>query len=240
MASIIRPSNKIRQQCRWHPYPSTLTLEHAAAQAIFQSAQSAISQRGAFHLVLAGGNTPQRVYELLTNLETNWEAWHIYFGDERCLPAENEARNSAMATNALLRHVSIPQHQIHIIPAENGAEAAASAYAQTLKKVEIFDLVLLGLGEDGHTASLFPGHAWGVEVDAPATLAILDAPKPPAQRVSLSASRLSKTRQLIFLVSGDAKALAIRSWRDGNEIPAAAIAPECGVDTYLEETLLST
>lgn len=240
MASIIPPSNTLRQQCRWHPYPSTTSLEYAAAQAIFNASQQAIRRHGAFHVVLAGGTTPRKVYELLRSMDTNWLAWHIYFGDERCLPAEHAERNSRMASQAWLQHVKIPASQIHIIPAEQGAEAAASAYAQTLSKVDMFDLVLLGLGEDGHTASLFPGHDWGTSADSPATLAVHDAPKPPPERVSLSAHRLSQTLQLIFLVSGAAKQQAIMDWRSGKEIPAAAIAPGCGVDVYLEEGLLET
>lgn len=238
MALIIPPSNNLRQQSRWHLYPATSSLEYAAAQAIFNASQQAIRRHGAFHLVLAGGTTPRRVYELLRPLDTNWGAWHIYFGDERCLPADHVDRNSRMAAQSLLEHVKIPASQIHIIPAEKGADAAASAYAHTLSKIDMFDLVILGLGEDGHTASLFPGHDWGTSPHASASLAVHDAPKPPPERVSLSAHRLSQTRQLIFLVSGSAKQQAIGDWRKGKEIPAVAIAPACGVDVYLEERLL--
>ncbi|HUX90733.1 MAG TPA: 6-phosphogluconolactonase [Gallionellaceae bacterium] len=241
MTLIIRPSlidNNSRQQCRWHACPSTSSLEYAAAQAIFNASQQAIRQRGAFHLVLAGGTTPRRVYELLKTKDANWKAWHVYFGDERCLPAGHAERNSRMAAQAWLDHVNIPARQIHIITAEHGAEAAASSYAKILSKVNTFDLVILGLGEDGHTASLFPHHDWGTLPDAPATLAVHDAPKPPPERVSLSAQRLSQTRELLFLVSGAAKRQAVIDWRNGKSIPAAAIAPDCGVDIYLEEDLL--
>lgn len=241
MSPIIRPSilnNNPRQQCRWHNYPTTSSLEYAAAQAIFNASQQAISQRSAFNIVLAGGTTPRRVYELLRKIDTNWSAWHIYFSDERCLPADHADRNSRMAALAWLDQVSIPASHIHIIPAEQGAQAAASAYAQTLSKVDMFDLVILGLGEDGHTASLFPHHEWGTSPDAPATLAVHDAPKPPAQRVSLTARRLSQTRQLMFLVSGITKRQAIIDWRSGKEIPAAAVSPASGVDVFLEDNLM--
>lgn len=238
MASIIPPSNNLRQQCRWHGYPATEALEHAAAQAIFNCSQQSISQRGSFHIVLAGGTTPRRVYELLRTLATDWKAWHIYYGDERCLPADHPERNSHMATHAWLDQVSIPSGQIHPIPAERGAEAGASAYAQTLSQLKMFDMVILGLGEDGHTASLFPDHEWGTSPNAPATLAVHDAPKPPSNRVSLSAHRLSQTRQLVFLVTGSTKLQAIKDWRAGKRIPAAAIAPAAGVDIYLEDALL--
>lgn len=238
MASIIPPSNTLRQQCRWHGYPATEALEHAAAQAIFNCSQQSISQRGSFHIVLAGGTTPRRVYELLRPLATDWKAWHIYYGDERCLPAVHAERNSHMAAQAWLDQVSIPADQIHPIPAEQGAEVAAGTYAQTLSHLDMFDLVILGLGEDGHTASLFPGHEWGTSPGAPATLAVHNAPKPPPERVSLSANRLSQTRQLIFLVTGLTKRQAVIDWKNGKTIPAAAITPACGVDVYLEDTLL--
>lgn len=240
MVSIIRPSiinNNPRQQRRWHSYPTTSSLEYAAAQAIFNASQQAIGQRGIFYIVLAGGTTPRRVYESLRTMDANWNAWHIYFGDERCLPGGHAERNSRMAAIAWLDHVSIPASQIHIIPAEQGAEAAAGAYAQTLSEVELFDLVILGLGEDGHTASLFPHHEWGTSPDAPATIAVHDAPKPPLQRVSLTARRLSQTRQLMFLVSGATKRQAIIDWHDGKDIPAAAISPASGVDIFLEDEL---
>src|SRR6185295_18060576 len=110
------------------------------------------------------------------------------------------ARNSRMADEAWLDHVVVPARRRHPIRAELGAEAAARAYCASLEAVAMFDLVLLGLGEDGHTASLFPGHDWGEAPDAPDVLAVFDAPKPPLERVSLSAARLSRAREVLFLV----------------------------------------
>ncbi|MDD5180768.1 MAG: 6-phosphogluconolactonase [Gallionellaceae bacterium] len=226
------------QQCRWHAYPATAELEQAALQAILHAARQAISLRGTFHIVLAGGTTPRRVYELLRKADADWAAWHIYFGDERCLPPDHAERNSRMAALAWLDHAAIPSSQIHPIPAERGAGIAANIYAQTLAGIGLFDLVLLGLGEDGHTASLFPGHDLGNTPGAPAAIAVPDAPKPPPQRVSLSAQRLSAARQVMFLVTDAAKQQAINDWRKGVNIPAAAIAPVSGVDIYLENGLL--
>ena len=223
---------------RWHNFADTDALEQAAVKTILNASQQAIKLRGTFHLVLAGGTTPRRVYELLRNLNTDWKSWHIYYGDERCLPAAHTERNSHMASQAWLAHVNIPSGNIHAIPAELGAEAAATAYAKILNRVEMFDLVILGLGEDGHTASLFPSHEWGIAPDSPATLAVNDAPKPPPQRVSLSAHRLSQTRQLMYLVSGASKRQAVTDWRNDKDIPAASITPACGVDVYLEDALL--
>jgi len=226
------------QRCRWHDYATTTELEQAATLAILHAAHVAIGQRGAFHIVLAGGTTPRRVYESLRSADANWAAWHAYFGDERCLPADHAERNSRMAAQAWLDHVAIPAAQIHPIPAEMGADAAARTYAQLVSGIELFDLVLLGLGEDGHTASLFPDHDFGVTADAPAAIAVHDAPKPPPERVSLSAHRLSAARKVIFLVTGEGKRQAVKNWRSDANIPASAIAPACGGDVYVEAGLL--
>lgn len=236
MSSLIRRDTA--QQCRWYGFSSVTELEHDAVQTILSSADQAIAARGAFHLVLAGGTTPRRVYESLRTCAADWNNWHIYFGDERCLPLDHTERNSGMAARAWLDHVAIPKLQIHIIPAETGAIQAAIEYAAIVDKVDFFDLVLLGLGEDGHTASLFPDHDWGLRSSSPSVIPILDAPKPPAERISLSTYRLSHARQVLFLVSGAAKQNAIRDWKRGMEIPASAISPSNGVDIYLEEVLL--
>lgn len=228
---------QMTQTCRWHAFDSTLELERAAVAEILSAAQRAIAVRGAFHIVLAGGTTPRRVYEALRGAATDWRAWHVYYGDERCLPIDHAERNSRMAAQVWLDHVAIPAAQVHPIPAEAGAAEAAEKYAGVVNNIE-FDLVLLGLGEDGHTASLFPNHDAGVELNAPSTLVVSDAPKPPPQRVSLSARRLSDTHQVIFLVTGNGKAQAVANWRSGKKIPAALIAPQCGVDVYVERSLL--
>jgi 6-phosphogluconolactonase len=145
-----------------------------------------------------------------------------------------------MAGLAWLDHVGIPAAQIHVIEAERGAESAARHYAQIVDRVAQFDLVLLGLGEDGHTASLFPDHDPGNTPDASAVLAVHDAPKPPPERVSLSANRLGAAHQVMFLVTGESKRQAVHDWRSGMDIPAAAIKPAGGVDIYLEAGLLES
>ena len=138
-----------------------------------------------------------------------------------------------MAEEAWLDHVAIPASQRAPIPAELGADAAARAYGASLRSVASFDLVLLGLGEDGHTASLFPGHDWGAAPGSPAALAVFDAPKPPPERVSLSAARLSDAREALFLVAGESKRAALAQWRAGAAIPARAIRPAAGVDVLV-------
>ena len=222
----------LTQERRWTVFPSSDSLAAAAVAAILAAARQAIAERGAFHLVLAGGTTPRRVYQMIAAAAIDWQCWHIYFGDERCLPPDDAERNSRMASEAWLSRVPIPPAQILAIPAEHGPVAAAAEYAAALAAVELFDLVLLGLGEDGHTASLFPGQVHADEQRA--ALAVWAAPKPPPERVTLSVARLSAARQVIFLVTGASKAAAVAAWRRGEAIPAAAIAPAGGVDIYLE------
>lgn len=224
--------------CRWHAVLDERALQQAAVGTILAGAARAIRERGQFHLVLAGGNTPRGIYRELCAARTDWSAWRIYFGDERCLPQADSARNSRMAAEAWLDWVPIAPPQRHTIPAELGALLAARMYAETLQTVGDFDLVLLGLGEDGHTASLFPGHDWGAARGSPDALAVFDAPKPPPQRVSLSAARLSRARQVEFLVSGESKRRAVGEWRAGKDIPARAIMPPAGVEVLVESALL--
>lgn len=188
--------------------------------------------------MLAGGNTPREIYRALGAARADWSAWNVYFGDERCLPPDDPARNSRMAARAWLDSVPIPAVQVHAIPAESGALRAARMYAELLRAVGDFDLVLLGLGEDGHTASLFPGHDWGTACGAPDALPVFDAPKAPPQRVSLSARRLSRAREVIFLVAGESKRRAVAEWRAGKDIPARSIMPPAGVDVLVESALL--
>jgi len=234
MPSLPITTNKTQLR-RWHPFKEALELELAATATILRTAQEAIAKRGAFHIVLAGGTTPRKVYEALRKAQADWPAWHIYYGDERCLPSDHAERNSTMAAQAWLNHVAIPANQIHPVPAEKGALIAAEEYARIVDKIGVFDLVLLGLGEDGHTASLFPDHELGMTEDAPSTLTIFDAPKPPPQRVSLSARRLSDAAQVMFLITGNNKAQALHDWNGGVAIPAAAITPKNGVDVYIEK-----
>ena len=212
-------------------------VARAAAARILGAAREAIAARGRFTLVLAGGTTPQAAYRLLASADSAdlatapWSQWHIYFGDERCLPADDPERNSRMAAEAWLDHVPIPRTQIHPIEAERGAQPAARDYSALLAAVVPFDLVLLGMGEDGHTASLFPGQrhdpdAWVVAVSC--------APKPPAQRVSLSARALSATRALLLLVTGEGKRAALQRWGAGEALPLAGLAPAAPIELLLD------
>jgi len=219
---------------RWHVCMTAAEVRERAVAWIAAAAREAVAARGAFRLVLAGGETPRGVYEELRAIDTDWSAWQVWFGDERCLARDDPRSNSRMAEAALLSHVPIPPEQVYVVRGERGAEQAAADYRAALAGAAEFDLVLLGLGEDGHAASLFPGDDWGEAPGAPDVLAVHAAPKPPAERVSLSARRLGRTRCALFLVTGAGKLGAVSAWRAGGNLPAASIRPPAGVDVLVE------
>jgi 6-phosphogluconolactonase len=218
---------------RWHSFSSADEVRDQTLERIRRTAAEAIALRGVFHIVLAGGTTPRAVYQTLCNEAAQWDKWQVWFGDERCLPPADPERNSRMARDAWLDQVPIPAVQVHDILAESDPEAGARTYAAALEGIAEFDLVLLGLGEDGHTASLFPGHEWGEAPGSPTVLPVHGAPKPPPHRISLSAQRLSRARQVLFLVTGEGKREAVMRWQAGERIPASAICPPGGVDVLL-------
>ncbi len=219
----------------WQRFPDVPSLIAAARTKILDSAQQAIQQRGVFRLVLAGGSTPRELYSSLVGVSTNWHAWHIYYGDERVVSEIHPERNSRMVASHWLDHVHIPMENIHVIPTERGLIEAIALYEHVLAQVDMFDMVLLGLGEDGHTASLFPGNPWGLEPDAPPVLPVCNAPKPPSTRVTLSAQRLSRTREILFLIRGRSKKEAVKRWLAGEHIPAAVLRAEAHVYVFLDE-----
>jgi 6-phosphogluconolactonase len=227
------------QLLRWHPEPSLFALISDARSRLLDSAARAIDERGRFVVVLAGGNTPRGLYEQMRDVKTDWSCWHVWFGDERCAAPDDPERNSRMAQAAWLDRVAIPAAQVHAIAAERGAVEAARRYVAELAGVGTFDMVLLGLGEDGHTGSLFPGHDAGRGADAASALAVFGAPKAPQERVSLSARRFSDARETIFLVNGESKRNAVQRWRRGEPIPASMIVPPGGVDVLVDASLLA-
>ncbi|MGR8998224.1 MAG: 6-phosphogluconolactonase [Gammaproteobacteria bacterium] len=222
----------MQHESRWHILETADQVAAAACEKILDAAEHAIKKYGKFKLVLAGGSTPEKVYRLLAQADADWENWAIYYGDERCLPVNHADRNSLMATQVFLEKVAIPDSQIFTIPAELGPEQAALQYQQIVADALPFDMVLLGMGEDGHTASLFPGHQHQEEELAHA---VYNSPKPPPERVSISAKALSNTQQLIFLITGANKQEAVKNWRSGLNLPVASIIPENPVDIYIDK-----
>lgn len=203
-------------------FPDAAAVAGEACRRIVAAAQAAIAERGVFRIVLAGGSTPQLTYRLLAGSRQDWSAWEVYWGDERCLPVSHPGRNSYSAHLVWLAQVDIPPGQIHPIPAELGAGQAALIYAATLRDKRPFDLVLLGMGEDGHTASLFPGAV--AETETRLVVAVHDAPKPPAERVSLNYGVLRDCREQLILVGGKDKAATLLAWSAGAKLPIARAA----------------
>jgi len=214
---------------RWHSFDSQDAINQAAITRILKAADEAIAEHGSFLIVLAGGSTPKAVYQLLSQETADWANWHVFHNDDRCLPVDHADRNSKMARDAWLNKVAIPAAHIHDIPAELGNVEGAKAYAETLKGVRTFDLVILGLGEDGHTASLFPNQTVDNSADA---VPVFDAPKPPADRITISQNRLNNTQEVMFLVTGAGKQDAVNQWRKGVQVPASLITGKNGADVY--------
>lgn len=222
----------MQQTLRWHIFKNADAVAEAACQQILKAAEQAIAQHGQFKCVLAGGTTPEKIYRLLALTDADWANWMIYFGDERCLPPDHADRNSQLAIKTLLDRVPIPAGQIFTMPAEQDPKTAAELYAPMVAEALPFDLVLLGMGEDGHTASLFPGHSHPTDE---LTHAVYNSPKPPSERVTISAKALSNSRQVIFLVTGANKQTAVKAWRDGASLPVATIATENPIDVLIDQ-----
>lgn len=186
----------------------------ALAVDIASAARAAIHSRQAFKLVVTGGDSVLPLYERLRLLDTDWAAWRIFWSDERCVPPTDAMRNSRRAREIWLDHVPVSETHLFPIPAELGPDEGARRYNQLLSMEADFDLVLLSLGEDGHVASLFPGHTevLNSRLDA---IAIHNAPKLPPQRVTLSLQRLLRTGALALVAIGRAKQRALEEFRLG-------------------------
>jgi 6-phosphogluconolactonase len=194
-------------------------LARAAAEEVTRRAAEAVAARGAFTLVLAGGSTPRALYRLLADpaepfrARVAWPAVHAFFGDERAVPEGSPDSNAGMARAALLAHV--PLAAVHRIEGERGAAEAAARYEADLRArfgdvpAPAFDLVLLGVGPDGHTASLFPGSP---ALDERRRWAVAGPPglPPRVERVTLTFPVLDAARAVLFLVAGADKAAALR------------------------------
>ncbi len=188
-----------------------------AAALVVRLLDEARAARGVAHLALAGGTTPRRVYELLAERVTDWEGVELWWGDERCVPVNDPRSNARMAIEALLSKVDVPAERIHPMPGDRGPDDGARAYAAELAEhvlettpdgLPVLDVCLLGLGEDGHTASLFPG-APALQARGVACVGVRDAPKPPPERITLSLDALRAARRCLLVVTGEAKAAAL-------------------------------
>jgi 6-phosphogluconolactonase len=199
-------------------------LAAAVAERVEGALIRAVDERGRFHLVVPGGSSPRKLFLELRERRLPWPYIHLYLTDERCLPAGHAQRNDHMMDELLLPYVALPSANLHRIPAELGPEAGARRFAQLLGDAPPFDLVILGLGEDGHTASLFPGSLC-LDDESPA-VAVFDAPKPPSQRVSMGLRRILSARERIVMAVGAGKRPVLQRIREGEEFPVTRAGPD--------------
>jgi 6-phosphogluconolactonase len=232
------------------PDPGALARE--AARRFADLAREAVDARGRFSAVLSGGSTPGALYRLLAEApyrtQIPWQAVHLFWGDERCVPPDDEgsddwppSSNYRLAYETLIAHVAIPEENIHRLPGELAPATAARTYDLALRDFFCgpqprFDLVLLGLGKDGHTASLFPGSSALEERERLAVAVEAHYEDRPAQRVSLTLPAINSARHILFLVQGKAKAgivQAVLSEANGAILPAQRVQPRAGQLTWL-------
>jgi 6-phosphogluconolactonase len=192
------------------------TAEQVAAAAA--ELVAAAIERGTRTLTLAGGGTPRRAYQLLSSRRLEWGRVTVLFGDERCLPPDDPESNYWMAKQELLDRVH--PGSVHRIPAELGPELGGRLYDPVVRSLTPLDLVLLGMGPDGHTASLFPG-APELRADGYA-VGVRGSPKPPPERVTMTLTALREAQRVVFLVTGEDKAEAVVKARDG-QVPSGMI-----------------
>lgn len=225
-------------------YEAPADLARAAAELLADAAARAAAARGRAALCLAGGSTPRATYRLLgaepLAARVPWERVHLFWGDERMVPADHPDSNRGAALAALGPPPRLPAANLHPMPTGLPPEPAAAAYEETLRRFFAaegeprFDLTLLGLGPDGHTASLFPGAPpaeagrWAAAAPPPAHLT------PQVARITLTLTAINASRRAVFLVAGRDKAAAVRrvihrGAAAGTDHPAALVAPAGGV-----------
>jgi 6-phosphogluconolactonase len=231
-------------------FPDQAALADEAARRFVALAQAAITAHGRFSVALSGGSTPRGLYERLAQPpyhdQIDWDNVHVFWGDERYVPPDNSESSFRMAREALLAHVPIPAANIYPMPTVGGTpEAAASAYAETITaffgaEQPRFDLILLGMGPDGHTASLFPG---APELTAPSgdlVIVVRDAPKPPPTRLSFTLALINAAANVLFVIAGADKAATLREVLRGPlepaRLPSQGVRPAQGTLVWLVDT----
>ncbi len=197
-------------------------------------------------IVLTGGTVAAKLHRAVASSsargEVDWSRVDFWFGDERFVPADDADRNAGQAAEALLDHLPVDPSRVHEMPASDGkygddVDAAAAGYAQELREAAVdgdtpvFDVVMLGVGPDGHCASLFPSHP-ALKDDRPA-IPVRDSPKPPPTRISLSIGPLRRAREVWFVASGAEKAEAVRNAVTGSDVTAVPASGPKGMDATL-------
>lgn len=229
-------------------FANRMELSQAAAQSLMQIASEAAAERGRFAMALAGGNSPEGLYRLLSqspfDRNVPWPQTHFFWGDERLVPPDDPGSNYGQAAELLLNQAPIPEENVHRAKGELNPAAAVDDYAAQLRdfaggqrRWPRFDLVLLGLGSDGHTASLFPGPIAAEETREPVMAVTAGYEGRPAHRLTLTPLVFNDARHVIFLVIGEEKAKALAAVLQGpyepEQWPAQRIQPEHGAVTWL-------
>jgi 6-phosphogluconolactonase len=219
--------------------PDADSLAAQAAQRFAAAAAMGISERDRFVVAMSGGSTPRPTYERLASepcvSHVDWSRVHVIWGDERCVPPDHPDSNYRAASEALLDHVPVPRENVHRIRGELEPQEAATLYRRELACVlgegGRIDLVMLGLGVDGHTASLFPGTTALEERDLDAVAVYVE--RLGTWRVTLTLAAINAARQVVFLVAGAAKAKVLARVRGGEALPAGLVRPRDGMLTWL-------
>ncbi|GAB4496693.1 MAG: 6-phosphogluconolactonase [Anaerolineales bacterium] len=210
-------------------------LSQAASAAFIELANQAIAKRGRFLVSLSGGSTPIKLYERLANEKLDWARTHFFWGDERCVPVDDPGNTYGQTKKILFDKIGMTN--IHRVKSDLDPDSASADYAHTLSgfadapfDFPRFDLVLLGMGDDGHTASLFPGSP--VDIDTPTIAVTAHYQDRPANRVSLTPLVFNQAREVWFLVTGASKAETLHSVIKGERnfelYPAQRIRPVNG------------
>ena len=221
-------------------YSDQETLSHAAAERFVSLSHAAIISRGRFTTALSGGSTPRRLYSLLGTPvyrdSIDWKRVHVFWADERCVAPSHEDSNYKLAADTFLSKAAVPGENIHRIRGEEGPDIAAAKYREELRRYfvgfqkPVFDLVLLGAGVDGHTASLFPGSPLLQERSREVVPVYLE--KPGVSRVTLTLPVLNQAAHVLFLVSGEDKAdIVYEVLKSDNQkqYPAGLVRPVDGI-----------
>jgi len=224
-------------------------LSRTAAEIFVALAAQAIHVRGRFLVAFSGGSAPTALYRLLASAPIDWTCVHVFWGDERLVPPDNPESSYGQAYEAVLKHVPIPAENVHRVSSEMEPAAAAMDYARVLQGFATppldwprFDLVLLGMGEDGHTASLFPGSP--IDITEPVIAVIAHYQGRPAQRISLTPLVFNAARQVVFLVTGANKAVTLtgvfNAYNSLEQYPVKRIQPSDGKVTWLVDEAAGT
>lgn len=217
---------------KWFVYSDFDLAAKAAADFLAEHIEQSLKQKGVCHVALPGGNTPASCLAGLAEKALDWEKVHWYLGDERCYPSGHAERNDVMLQKNLWSRIS--KTNIHRIPAELGAESGAEKYRELIDAIDYIDIAFLGMGEDGHTASLFPGNV--ALQDTRSVVPVHNSPKAPDDRVSLSSGTLQKAKIRMVLTAGSAKADMIARIKKGEALPINGIGE---INWFVDEAAVS-